>query len=167
MRTLLLILALAAGMFVWFSSATLPDMVASHFGPSGAANGFMARALYVHFMLLLIVALPLVLGLLPGLLLGLPGLRINLPNRYYWLAPSRRAATIATLGQHMAGFGVLLVLFLTYVHWLTVRANQAFPPALPNNWFVGGLIVFVLTLALWIGHLRWRFRVPADRGPGM
>src|SRR5271156_6894280 len=97
MRIALLLLALCAGTYVWVSGAALPDMVASHFGPSGTANGFMARASYVHFMLVLIVALPLSLGLLPGLLVGLPGVRINLPNRDYWLAPSRRAATIAAL----------------------------------------------------------------------
>jgi uncharacterized membrane protein len=158
MRALLLILAGVAGAFVWFSGAALPDMVASHFGPSGAANGFMPRASYVRFMLVLIVTLPVSLGLLPGLLLGVPGVRINLPNRDYWLAPERRAATIATLRRHLAGFGVLLLLFLTYMDGLTVRANQTFPPALPGDWFIGGLIVFVVTAALWIGFLLWRFR---------
>jgi hypothetical protein len=162
MRIALLMLALFAGAYVWVSGGSLPNMVASHFGPSGTANGFMARASYVHFMLVLIVALPVSLGLLPGLLLGLPGIRINLPNRDYWLAPSRRAATIAALQLQLTGFAILLLLFLTYIHWLTVRANQMTPPALPSDWFIGGLVTFVISLAVWLGAMMWRFRLPAD-----
>jgi len=160
MRVALLVLAVCAGVYVWVSSAAMPGMVASHFGPSGVANGFMARASYVRFMLVLIVALPVTLGVLPGLLLGIPGVRVNLPNRDYWLAPPRRAATIAALQRQMAGFALLLLCFLTYVHWLTVRANQTTPPALPSDWFTYGLIISTAAMALWAGALLVRFRLP-------
>jgi hypothetical protein len=122
----------------------------------------MARASYVHFMLALVVALPVTLGLLPGLLLGLPGIRINLPNRDYWLAPPRRGATIAALQLQLTGFAILLLFFLTYVHWLTVRANKMTPPALPSDWFIGGLVAFIISLAVWLGAMMWRFRLPAE-----
>ena len=125
MQLALLLVTVCAAGFVWTSASSLPSMVASHFGPSGAANGFMPRASFVHFMFVLVVLVPIATGLLPGLLLNVPGIRINLPNRDYWLAPPRRAATIAELQRLMAGFAVLLVLFLSYVHWLTIRANQA------------------------------------------
>jgi hypothetical protein len=160
MRLILLMLAACAGAYVWVSSTALPAMVASHFGPSGAANGFMPRAAYVDVMLVLVTVLPVALGLLPGLLLGLPGVRINIPNRDQWLAPVRRGATIAYLRRHMAGFAALLVLFLTYVHWLVLRANLATPPALANDWFIGGLILFAVSVALSIGVLLRRFRRP-------
>ena len=160
MRLALLLVTACAAAFVWISTASLPDMVASHFGPSGAANGFMPRLSYVHFMLVIVVVLPIAAGLLPGLLLQVPGIRINLPNRDYWLASPRRGATIAALQQQMAGVAVLLVLFLAYVHWLTIRANQASPPTLPGNWFVGGLIVLAAAIAVAIGVLIRRFRLP-------
>lgn len=163
MRLALLLMTACAATFVWITAASLPAMMASHFDASGAANGFMQRASYVHFMLAIVVAAPLATGLLPGLLLQVPGIRINLPNRDYWLAPERRAATIASLQRQMAGFAVLLVIFLAYVHWLTVRANQTIPPTLPSRWFFGGLIVFVVAVALWIGVLNQRFRLPSQR----
>ena len=47
-----LVMALAA-LFVIRTGGTLPDVVATHFGPSGAANGYMPRTFYVRFMLIL------------------------------------------------------------------------------------------------------------------
>lgn len=161
MQLALLLVTVCAAGFVWTSATSLPAMVASHFGPSGAANGFMPRTSFVHFMLVLVVLVPIATGLLPGLLLNVPGLRINLPNRDYWLAPPRRAATIAELQRLIAGFAVLLVLFLSYVHWLTIRANQVSPPALPNDWFVGGLSAFLVATVSWVVLLYRRFRLPS------
>jgi hypothetical protein len=40
-----LVLAVAA-LFVIRSGGTMPDVVATHFGPSGAANGFMSRSFW-------------------------------------------------------------------------------------------------------------------------
>jgi uncharacterized membrane protein len=153
-----LIVLAGATAFVWLTSRALPDVVASHFVMSGVANGFMPRALYVRFMLVFVVALPSVLAFLPALGLNSPRARINLPNREYWLAPDRRADTIRFLREHMVRGAALLVVFLSYVHWLVVRANMAVPPNLPAPWFIGGLIVFVLSMLIWAGLLIWHFR---------
>ncbi len=161
MQLLLLILAACTGTYVWASSAALPPMVASHFGPSGAATGFMARGDYVRVMLVLVTVLPISLGLVPGLLLTLPGVRINVPNRDHWLAPPQREATISYLRRRIAAFGALLTLFLTYVHWLLLRANLATPPALANARLIGAVMLFTAAIALSIAALMRHFRRPA------
>ena len=79
-----------AAAFVWLTARGLPDVVASHFGASGAANGFMPRAAYLRFMLALVVVPPAAVVVLPALLLNRSNARINLPHREYWLAPDRR-----------------------------------------------------------------------------
>jgi uncharacterized membrane protein len=155
---LFLILVAGAAVFVWLTSRHLPEVVASHFGASGAANGFMPRALYLRFTLALVVALPLFVVVLPSLALGSAQARINLPNREYWLAPERRAGTIAFIREHMARFGSLLVVFLCYVHWLVLRANAMNPPGLPAAWFIGGLATFVIIAILWTVSFLGRFR---------
>ncbi len=144
--------------FIWRTSTGLPDVVASHFAASGAANGFMPRALYVPFMLGLVVVLPSVMVLLPGIGLNRPHARINLPHRDYWLAPTRRAETVRVLRDHMAYVGALLVVFLSYVHWLVVRANEVAPPSLPMPWFFAGLAVFGVAAGAWALALIWHFR---------
>ena len=153
----LVVLASAAA-FIWLTSRGLPEVVASHFVASGAANGFMPRAYYVGFMLLFAIALPAALAFLPVLNLNEPNARLNVPNREYWLAPERREQTARILREHMARVGTLLVIFLAYVHWLVVRANELAPPAMSKPRIVGGLGVFILCLLLWARAFVVRFR---------
>ena len=162
-RSLLVFLVVVgvAAAFVWLTGRGLPEVVASHFVASGAANGFMPRAAYLRFMLVLVVVPPVTVVVLPTLMLNGPHTRINLPNREYWLAPGRRAETITFLREQMANQGTLLAAFLAYVHGLVVCANVAVPPGLPAPWFVGGLIVFVTAQLGWTGWLlRHFYRVP-------
>jgi hypothetical protein len=139
----------AAAAFVWLTSGELPTVVASHFAASGVANGFMPREYYVRFMLAMIIVLPALVAFLPGLSLKSPNVRINLPNREYWLEPGRRDDTIQVLCASMRRFAMLLLVFLSYVHWLVVRANLMTPPGLPKLWFIGGLGVFLLATLIW------------------
>lgn len=157
-RAVFLFLLACAAVFVWVTSLALPEVTASHFAGSGAANGFMPRAYYVRYMLGVVVVLPLVLVFVPSLSLSNPNAGIRLPHKEYWLAPQRRLETIGFLRQHMARFGSMLVLFLCYIHWLVVRANTAVPPRLPAAWAMGGIVVFVLGALVWSGVLLRRFR---------
>ena len=153
----LLLVAGAAG-FVWMTSDSLPAVVASHFGASGTAGAFMPREAYVRFMLVFVVGLPLFIVGLTSLTLGSPRARINVPHRDYWLAPERREETISFLRLHMVRFGAMLVVFLCFVHWLVVRANESQPVRLENRWFIGGLVVFVVFALAWAKALFSRFR---------
>ena len=150
----------AAALFVIRTVNALPDLIATHFGPSGEANGHMARAFYVRFMLIFVVLLPLALNFLIGRVLKLPNTRINIPHREYWLAPERRADTVGRLQRHMQFFGVLLAAFLCYVHWQVVQANLRSPPVLDNVRFSTGLATFMAALVTWIVILRRDFRPP-------
>src|ERR1700682_3658869 len=139
-----------AAVFVWLTSIRLPALVASHFGGSGAANGFMPHGFYVCFMLTFVVGLPALLVVITWLAIASPKARINLPNKAYWLAPERRDETIAFLRSGILWFGTTLVAFLCYVHWLVVLANEVQPARLANSWFVGGLVVFFAAMFIWL-----------------
>lgn len=147
-----------AAVFVWFTSVGLPPLVASHFGAGGAANGFMARNFYARFMLAFVIGLPGFLVLVAWYAVGSDKARLNLPNRDYWLAPERRAATVASLRAGILWFGVLLVAFLCYAHALVVVANGVQPPRLPQSWFIGGLVIFFVVLIIAVRTFLRRFR---------
>ena len=149
--------ALAAA-FVWQTCGQLPDPVASHFDAAGAANGYMPRVYYTRLMLALVVGLPGLIVVLQSLAFASPKARINLPNRDYWLAPERREETVAFLRQHLARLGSMLVVLLTGMHWLVVKANAHQPPGLPGRWFAGAVILFVLATLVWLWALSARFR---------
>ncbi len=102
---LLYILFIAcAVMFVWHTSDRLPAMVASHFGASGMANGYMPRNLYVRFMIAFVIGLPALITFATWYALGRSKIRINLPDRDYWLAPERYAETISFLRASLIWF---------------------------------------------------------------
>ncbi len=157
-RTVFLVLVACAALFVWFTSLGLPEVAASHFVGSGAANGFMTRGSYESFMLLFVVVLPLVLVFVPTISLNNPKAGIRLPNKEYWLAPERQAETIEFLRQHMARFGSMLVVFLCYIHWLVIRANTLVPPRMPASWVIGGIVVFVISALIWTNMLLRHFK---------
>jgi hypothetical protein len=148
-----------AAAFVWATSLSMPAVVASHFEGDGYANGFMSRGAYIGFMLAVVVALPALLLFVSQFAFGRPGARINLPNRGYWLAPERRDQTLSALRGGVRQFMAALVVFLCYVHWLVVRANEVNPPHLSTPWMVGGLVTFGAFALVWTRRLLRRFRV--------
>ena len=158
-RSVLFLLFVAGvALFVWHTSAGLPPLVASHFGTSGTVNGYMPRTFYVRFMLAFVLGLPTLMTFVTWHALGSSKARINLPNRDYWLAPEQYAETIAYLRSGLLQFGLLLVTFLGYVHWLVVLANRVQPARLSESWFYGGLGVFLIALFIWLKRLIGHFR---------
>lgn len=147
-----------AAVFVWLTSMSLPPLVASHFGAGGAANGFMTRAFYTRFMVAFVIGLPALLALVTWYAVGNSKARLNVPNRDYWLAPERRAATVAFLRSGVLWFGVLLVSFLCFAHELVVLANGVQPPQLSGSWFIGGLVAFFVVLFVAVRAFMRRFR---------
>lgn len=144
---------LGSAVFVWLTSLSLPEIVASHFASSGQADGFMPRIIYVRFMVAMVVLAPFLLAYLPSLTLNSPGARINLPNREYWLSPERREETVNKLCRSMKGAALFMAVFLSYVHWLVVKANAISPPLLSTPSIITAivmLIIFMLCGAWWL-----------------
>jgi hypothetical protein len=147
--------------FVWWTSGALPAVVASHFGAGGSANGFMPRGQFVAFMLALVLVVPPLIYFIGRLASRLPAQWLNLPNKQYWLAPERRAATLESLGKFgvWAAYATLGVLCLA--HWLVVQANLERPPRLEQAPLVGVLAAFFVALfAGMVVVLHRFFRVP-------
>lgn len=154
---------LLAGVFVYVTSQALPDRVASHFGASGLADSFMTRGGYRTFMLFFVVGFPLILAVVSAGIFRSASASINMPNRDYWLADSRREATVRFLIDHMTRLTIGLTVFLCVVHKLVVDANTRTPPALDNASIIATLVVFAVGMALWIGWLYFVFRLPVKR----
>jgi uncharacterized membrane protein len=146
--------------FVSVTSMALPPVVASHFGPAGAADGFMSRPVYTVFLLTMVIGAPMCLALLPASLMRKRGDQVNVPNRAHWLAPERREATLQFLRMYGLWFATAVALFLAYVHWLVVQANRVHPPVLSSGAMIGGLVAFFVFLVVWLFVLFRRFRVP-------
>lgn len=145
-RSLLIFtVALALGAaFIVLTSRSMPEVLASNFDATGVAHASMPRNVYVAIMAGVGIVVPAIVVYLPALLYRIPGVRFRLPNRDHWLAPERREQTIATLVSFSSGYGILLVIFLCFVHWQVVRANATPPPSLPLGMFLGGMMAFMV-----------------------
>jgi len=159
-RMLFGLAVVVAPIVVWTTSAQLPARVASHFGRGGLANGFMGHDAYVAFMVAMTTILPLLVVSAIGLVPRLATSRLSLRHREHWLAPVRRAETLSTLATWGCAFGVLLIVFLTCIHLLTLEANARVPARLDEGTFFTLLVGFLLLLAAWIGFMLLRFGRP-------
>jgi len=155
---LVLVLALVvAPIVVWQTSLPLPARVATHFGSGGYANGYMSHDGYVLFMLVMTTLLPISIVTMTGLVPRFAIRQISQRKRAYWLAPERRAATLAWLASHACALGVLITVFLLGIHLLTIEANERSPARLDESSLFVVLIGFVVLLAIWILVLGLRF----------
>ena len=157
---LLVFIVSAVGMLysIWLGSG-LPPVVASHFGVTGDANGYMTRDQFVGLMLFVLAGVP------PLMLWGLSrAIRkratLRIPDAAYWLAESRRPATERWLRRHVALFCVGLPVFLGWMFWLVARANRGAPahPVIDNGWMLGSVAVFLAITAVWVAVLNRHFR---------
>jgi uncharacterized membrane protein len=159
-RLLFLLSLVVAPVVIWTTSAKLPARVATHFAKGGLANGFMTHDGYVMFIMALTTLLPLVVVACIGFIPRFATSSLSMRHREHWLAPVRRAETLSTLATWGCAFGVLLVLFLTGIHLLTVDANMRTPARLDEGAFFTMLVVFLVGLAAWIAFLAIRFGRP-------
>jgi uncharacterized membrane protein len=121
----------------------LPEILASHFGVTGAVNGWQTKAAFFSIELMIILVATLVAFAVPRLIEAMPVSLINLPHKEFWLSPERREASYAYIRLWNAWFGCALLAFLLFVMELAFRANLQTPPHFNNAAFVPALLAFV------------------------
>jgi uncharacterized membrane protein len=156
-RFWLILGALACLAHLWVNYPSLPERVATHFGTDGRADGWMTKAAYARFQVGLTGFLALLFLGIGKLMTLLPDDAINLPNRDYWLAPARRARTVAIMKSEMHRFGCAMVAFSLGIQEAVIRANISQSFRLGSLFFVC-LVGFLGFTTVWtIGFYR-RFR---------
>ena len=145
---------------ITLSADLLPTRIASHFDSTGRPDGWMSRAGYLGF----IAAVPCMLSAffaLVGWGIGrLPARLVNIPYRDHWLAPERKAATVAFFFNWMAAPACLILALFAQVHLVTVLANQTTPAHFSAGLLMGPVIGFLVALMLCIIGLVLRFAEP-------
>jgi uncharacterized membrane protein len=159
--TIFVLVEIVVAVFILSTAGDLPENIASHFNGAGIPNGFMSKAGYIQFMLLFAVGIPALVVCCISLILRLGSGSINIPNKEYWLSPENKSSTMQFFQGHVVCLGILIALFMAYIHWLLLKANSVQPPQLPNNLLFAGLGIFLAGMALWALWLVVKFmRVP-------
>ena len=163
-RFLILLLTGLAFLQARYFAQRLPEQVASHFDAAGRADGWSSRDSFLALNLAFVVGMALLFLGVTVLINKVPNDWINLPNKDYWLAPERRAATLDAISGQMEWLAAATVALMLGLTQLTIQANLESAPALPGYafWvFFGGYMAFMV--AWLIGLLRrWYGRPPKD-----
>lgn len=156
-RILILLLIALAILQVTHYSPLLPERVASHFDGAGQADGWSSKSEFLITNLVLVAGIGLLFLGIAALLDKVPNAWINLPNKDYWLAPDRRAATLDVIQRQMEWLGAATVVLLLGITQLTIEANLTGRPALGEVFWVlfGGYMLF---MAVWlVRFVRWAY----------
>jgi hypothetical protein len=144
LRLLFAVTVIATTGYVYLTSASLPDPLASHFAFDGHANSRMSRENYQAMMTAMTLLIPLIVFLMQVWVPRVFTRFISIPRRDYWLAtPERRAHMLDYLERHALITGLVPPLFFAGVQWLVIDANTRVPPQLDNQSFLlmGGAFV--------------------------
>jgi len=148
--SIFLVLVLVGALQCGYYAPRLPEIVASHFGVAGVANGWQTKGAFFAVELAVILLATVVSFGVPRMIEAMPVSFINLPHKEFWLGPERREDTLSYLRAWSASFGCGLLAFLLFVMELAYRANLCTPPHFNNAAFVPALLAFVIfdTVAL-------------------
>jgi len=136
----------------------MPANMASHFGASGAANGWQSREAFFLLMIIVNGVSAVITFLAPRQITSSPDARINLPNREYWLAAERREGTFAYITSMMAWFGCAVLTVLLVGTYLAIQANLSTDQQFDSNLMLGMMVllsIFILVLLVrFVSHFR-------------
>lgn len=149
--------------FILSTSASMPENIASHFNGSGAPNAFMSQKGYIIFMLIFAVGIPAIVVSSISIALRSAPNNINIPNKEFWLSPQQKQKTIQFLTGHIAWLGSFIALFIAYVHWLLIKANQTQPAQLSNSLLFIGMGLLLLSIIVWAALLFLKFNKVATK----
>ena len=151
-----LVVAVRIVTMVW-AFVNLPDHVATHFGASGAADGWGTRGGYLAFDVITSAALVLGLPMLVGLFVRGSGAALNIPHKDYGLRPENRQELSRRLMADMLFFGGAIGLLLSWVDIEVVRANALSPPSMGGSSWVAivAFVVVILGYSIWMAAARY------------
>ncbi|MDD5720454.1 MAG: DUF1648 domain-containing protein [Candidatus Krumholzibacteria bacterium] len=108
----------------------LPERVASHFGITGAADGWSSRSSFLTVVGAVIAGTSLLLAGIGWLLPRLPFSLVSIPHPDYWLAPERRAGSWLLIQDFLLVVAAATNLFFVLLLRETVIANRLPQPHL-------------------------------------
>ncbi|HUW30058.1 MAG TPA: DUF1648 domain-containing protein [Planctomycetota bacterium] len=138
----------------------LPERVATHFGPGGAADSWESKEAAVLMMFAAQAGMLVIFLGIPAIEPWVPRSLVNLPNKDYWLRKENRPVLRAKLAafNYEMGIAVFALLFAIGLLWL--QANLSGPVRFNPAVFIL-LAVALLIYAIIRGmHFLNTFRLP-------
>jgi uncharacterized membrane protein len=146
--------------FLVCTTSLLPPQMATHFDASGRPNGWMSRSSAVDFQGVIGLILPLMIAAAFWAIKFAPTRGLNFPRRDFWFAPERRDETCAYLSRQGFWFASLLVGLQALVWCQLIASNRMSVPHLPTFGFLTVMVVFGVSMIVWVMRLFHHFSKP-------
>ena len=157
---LLVLLIAAAVQMTYYYMAFDKQIIAAHLSAVDAANAWHARMLFfATYVVIIVIGSALYLGL-PALLNRMPAYLINIPNPEYWLAPERRAESLARFAQDFYWLGVATLALVLIEMQAALMVSLGTAPHLRGVVLYLPLAVFVVFMVVWLVRVNAMFRKP-------
>jgi uncharacterized membrane protein len=143
----------------------LPGRIAVHFGTGGGANGWSDTRTFMITYGIIELAIVVTSLFVARVLERAPAGSVNIPNREYWLAAERRAATLDYVTEQFLWLECLTLAFLVAVAQIIFKLNlRGAAPSLPQDFWVT-LVAFLVGIG-WVSlRLARRFGGKPPRTP--
>lgn len=151
------LVTLVTALLTLLGLALLPSMVASHFNAAGIADGYAPRALFLAINAAIVAIPPLLVAGVGYAVARRPPAGLHIPHRAYWLAPGRRAATLAWISGWTNVLAIWVLLQFSAMAFTSILANHASPPHWPA-WSAGLQIGLAALLLPWLWYMHRHFR---------
>lgn len=157
-RAMLIAACLAAGSHAAFTYGKLPERVPTHFAGTGAADAWGSRDQLILIYLLTTLGLGAMHLVIDLLLPRMPPRWINLPHRRYYLAPGRRAESLAYMRNWLLWFATGSIAWMMAIFHLVFRVALGLADRLEHIWPL--LILYLLACAAGTISMLRRFSRP-------
>ena len=144
LRLMAIALYTANLLWLWLSGASLPDPMAVHFNAFGFADGYSSVLQHMITLSLVIAALALIGLAMPWVIRRTPTRWLSMPGVDLQRLSREQLEAMMTRFSH--GFAVVMALFLLWVQWLTVSANQQAPARLDLDLLYAGMALMMLAM---------------------
>jgi uncharacterized membrane protein len=130
--------------------ALLPERIASHFSPDGTPNGWQLKEMFFLLMGMVAGSTAIIAFLAPALIANRPASQINLPNKDYWLAPERRAATMEFIGGQMRWFSCAVLFVILFGGYEAIQANLREVVRFDSQAMLLVIVGFLVFVLVWV-----------------
>jgi uncharacterized membrane protein len=157
-RRAFVLLLIAAVLQAVYYTPQLPETMASHFDAEGIPDGWSSKPVFLALYFAVLGMTVLIFAVLPAGLAHIPERWLSLPNKQYWWAPERRAATVAFIRGRMLALGAANVALAVFIHQLVIDANLMPEPRLSGAAF-WALAIYAGYVAVWLAlFVAWFWR---------
>ncbi len=125
----------------------LPDKTAIHYNFKGQPDAWNSKTTIILINVGVVIFMALLFRVLIFFTRKIPEGLINLPNKYYWLAESRKEETYKVINDFLFWTVDITLLFFIFLFYLIYRANINNDSSIaPGIWII--MIVYIVALSV-------------------